>query len=265
MNDWDLPVTLDADQLASFETSGYLPLGRLMSATQLAGLQHRADDLTQGRGARGRVQFQLDEQWRGPGGDGRGVGYVGPSDGYRKISPLEWDDVFYPFIASAAARSVVAHLVSGPLRVHRSMVLMKPARGGAPLPWHQDAGQGFPEPGTPYCTIWTALDDAAADNGAMYILPGSQEEAVDGLPWPEVVARASRKAGGREEERVLSRAAAGESYLLNPLVMHGSEANPTDRPRRALNVIYMPADARLQGANEQEGVERRLISDAVAT
>ena len=36
-------------------------------------------------------------------------------------------------------------------------------------------------------------------------------------------------------------AAAGESYLLNPRVPHGSDPNPTDRRQRAMNVIYIPA------------------------
>ena len=65
--------------------------------------------------------------------------------------------------------------------------------------------------------------------------------------------------------KVVLTAAAGESYLLNPRVLHGSDPNPTDRRRRAMNVIYMPAGAPITpdpaGRKQQE---RRRIEPAVA-
>ena len=53
--------------------------------------------------------------------------------------------------------------------------------------------------------------------------------------------------------------------MLNPRVLHGSDPNPTDRRRRAMNVIYMPAGAPItpdpDGRKQQE---RRRIEPAVA-
>ena len=101
----------------------------------------------------------------------------------------------------------------------------------------------------------------------MYILPGSQHFDADGLPWQEVTARARSRATARENdgEKVALTAAAGESYLLNPRVLHGSDPNPTDRRRRAMNVIYMPAGAAITpDPDGRKQHERRRIEPAVA-
>ena len=260
-------MALTGEQLDRFHADGYLALGALMSAAEMESLRRRTDDLTAGRVPTGRVGFQLDEKWRRTGYDATGYAYAGPSDGYRKIGGLEWDPVFYPVIAGAAMLEVIHQLVPQPLAIHRAMILMKPAHGGTALGWHQDTGTGFPVAGTPYFTIWTALDDAGAENGAMYILPGSQYFDADGLPWQEVTARARARATAQEgdREKVVLTAAAGECYLLNPRVLHGSDPNPTGRRRRAMNVIYMPAGAPItsdpDGRKEQE---RRRIEPAVA-
>ena len=258
---------LTAEQLERFHADGYLPLGALMTADELESLSCRTDDLTAGRVPPGRVGFQLDEKWRHTRYDSTGYAYAGPSDGYRKIGGLEWDSVFYPVITGPAMLEVIGQFVPQPLAIHRAMILMKPANGGTALGWHQDTGTGFPVPGTPYFTIWTALDDAGPDNGAMYILPGSQHFDADGLPWQEVTARARSRATAqdRDRDKVVLTAAAGESYLLNPRVLHGSDPNPTDRWRRAMNVIYMPAGAPITpdpaGRKQQE---RRRIEPAAA-
>lgn len=260
-------MALTGEQLDRFRADGYLPLGAVMSAGDLESLSRRTDDLTTGRVPPGRVGFQLDKKWHHAGYDSTGYAYAGASDGYRKIGGLEWDPVFYPVITGPAMLDVIHQLVPQPLAIHRAMILMKPANGGTALGWHQDTGTGFPVPGTPYFTIWTALDDAGADNGAMYILPGSQHFDADGLPWQEVTARARSRATAQENdgEKVVLTAAAGESYLLNPRVLHGSDPNPTDRRRRAMNVIYMPAGAAItpdpDGRKQQE---RRRIEPAVA-
>ena len=258
-------AALTGEQLDRFRAAGYLPLGALMSGEELEALRRRTDDLTAGRAPPGRVGFQLDERWRRTAGDAAGYAYAGPSDGYRKIGGLEWDPVFYPVITGAAMLGVLGQLIRRPLAIHRAMILMKPAHGGTALSWHQDTGAGFPVAGTRYFTIWTALDDAGPDNGAMYVLPGSQHFDADGLPWQEVTARARESAAAHDGDRVVLTAAAGESYLLDPRVLHGSDPNPTDRRRRAMNVIYMPAGAPITPQPDgRPDHERRRITEAAA-
>lgn len=259
-------AALTGEQLDRFHAAGYLPLGALMSGQELESLRRRTDDLTAGRAPPGRVGFQLDERWRRTAADATGYAFAGASDGYRKIGGLEWDEVFYPVIAGAAMLGVIGQLIRQPLAIHRAMILMKPAHGGTALSWHQDTGAGFPAPGTPYFTIWTALDDAGPDNGAMYVLPGSQHFDADGLPWQEVTARARAAAHRSDRERVDLTAAAGHSYLLDPRVLHGSDPNPTGRRRRAMNVIYMPAGAPITPQPDgRPDPERRRIGEPAAT
>ena len=259
-------MALSADDIDRFHVAGSLPLGKLLSPAELESLRQRTDDLTTGRVPRGKTTFQLDEKWNRNPGDATNYGYAGPSDGYRKIAGLEWDPVFYPVIAGTGMLEVLEQIIPRPLEILRAMILMKPAHGGTALGWHQDTGAGFPVSGTSYFTIWTALDDASPDNGAMYILPGSQHFSADGLPWKQVTARARARASRQngDQEKVVLTAAAGESYLLNPRVLHGSDPNPTDRQRRALNVIYMPIGTQItSNSGDDQEQKRRSIQLAV--
>ena len=86
------------------------------------------------------------------------------------------------------------------------------------------------------------MDEAQVENGALEILPGTQELGLlqhrvqDGGSQLEV------EADKREGQEVPLPAKPGEAYLLNNYVLHRSGPNPTPHRRRAVTLCYKHAD-----------------------
>ena len=229
-------------QVQQFESEGYLALGQVASDDQLAKLQQRLDDLTLGSLHNERIQYQIEPALRDKLGVAKGYDYVGPSPHYRKLTQLDQDPVFREYFCHPTFLSLLERLLGPDVTISRAFALLKPAFDGSPLRWHQDAGPGHPaEPGR-FCTIWTAMDEAQVENGALEILPGTQELGLlqhrvqDGGSQLEV------EADKREGQEVPLPAKPGEAYLLNNYVLHRSGPNPTPHRRRAVTLCYKHAD-----------------------
>src|SRR5690606_8524310 len=59
--------------------------------------------------------------------------------------------------------------------------IYKPARHGAPTPWHQDAAYWEPSFHHHSISVWVPLQVATPENGCMYFVPRSHERAPDVL------------------------------------------------------------------------------------
>jgi phytanoyl-CoA hydroxylase len=152
---------LDA-AITHWREHGWARLGRVASDEDLAALRARADDIMHGRVVHEGLFFQHDSE------TGRyedlefGRGWVGPSDGYRKIEKLERDPLFRAWIENPVFERVVRAVVGDAVALYRSTLFSKSARGGTELPWHQDGGSFWGLDRDPELQIWTALDDAPA-------------------------------------------------------------------------------------------------------
>jgi phytanoyl-CoA hydroxylase len=100
----------------------------------------------------------------------------------------------------------------------------------------------FEEPvATRLWNSWVAFDEMTAENGCLMFIPGSQSRGI----VPDEV---TRSAGYYSEgELVTESMPAGSVAFFNALTMHHSERNVSDRPRRAVSVNLVPADARYIG------------------
>ena len=126
-----------------------------------------------------------------------------------------------------------------------SQVFCKPARTGRAIPWHQD-GQYWPIRPIETCSVWIALDDATPENGCMRYVPGShaagslfahrRREGEDLVLFEEVDPAAHDLAGARDDSLE-----AGQFSLHDVFLIHGSEANRSDRRRAGFVVRFMPA------------------------
>ncbi|MCE2488758.1 MAG: phytanoyl-CoA dioxygenase family protein [Anaerolineae bacterium] len=108
-------------------------------------------------------------------------------------------------------------------------------------PWHQDA---FFWPLAPHnsVTVWVAFEDSDAANGAMKVIPGTHraqhithedsESTSDVLP--------SRATGGdfSFDDAVHLELKAGQVSLHDDNILHGSDANDSDRLRCGLTLRY---------------------------
>src|ERR1700676_5050436 len=98
-------------QWQTFETQGYLNLGKLLSDDDVSSLQKRIDDIMLGRASidYNRLLMQLDSttgQY-----DDAGVqsnGHKGATLAYRKIQNLEADDLFAAYLSRPVFQEICA-------------------------------------------------------------------------------------------------------------------------------------------------------------
>ena len=228
-----------------YNTHGYLKLGPVLNSADLAALRQRIDDIMLGKASTdpNLLLMQLDSdtgKYEDAGVQSRG--HKGATLGYRKIQDLEFDPLFLEYLQQPIFREICDHIYApgAAISCFRAMFMNKPAHRGTFLPWHQDRWTHLSQ--DPLITLWTALDPATRANGCVQIIPGSHR---DGLINP------SHGAGFLTRDQALEHAptdkveylelAAGEAALLHNHLLHASDVNKTDIPRRAFSVCYMPA------------------------
>jgi ectoine hydroxylase-related dioxygenase (phytanoyl-CoA dioxygenase family) len=118
---------------------------------------------------------------------------------------------------------------------------------GKVVHWHQDASY-WPMTPSKTVTVWLAIDDADVENACMRFIPGSHlyghltyhltEETEDAVLNQKVE---NAEQFGRPVNVELK---AGEISMHSDLLLHGSEANRSDRRRCGLTLRYCAADVR---------------------
>ena len=94
-----------------------------------------------------------------------------------------------------------------------------------------------------HLTCWIGLDDATADNGCIQYIPGSHTWnllPITGLANDmDAIFQVLTDEQKEAFRPVPVQLKAGEATFHHPLMVHGSYANRTDRPRRAMviNVV----------------------------
>ena len=220
-----------------FMAQGYLRLGKVASAAQLADLQQRIDDIMLGHVRYANMRLQLFEEATGQ--LRRTMGCEVPTLSYRRIDDLEQDPLFLAYMQHPVFAGIAHRCVGDHVSVFRSMFMNKPARWHQELPWHQDVGSGWGIDTDPITTVWTALDEATTANGCMQIVPGSHRHGV--LNERHFLAEDEQGIYARPEDVIDLPASAGEAILLHNLLLHRSGTNPTAAPRRAFSATYMSA------------------------
>ncbi|MBA2482684.1 MAG: phytanoyl-CoA dioxygenase family protein [Planctomycetes bacterium] len=227
-----------------FERDGYLRLGRTLDRDGLSALQDRIDAYMEQRLSGDRLMMQLDL-----GGDYAAMaemttGSKGATLEYRKIERLETDPLFLTYLQEPIFRDACVRTYGDiDIAIMRAMFMNKPARKGTLLPWHQDGGTGWGLDRHPLLTVWTALDPATIANGCVQIIPGSHRLGLLSERG-HTITQEMEALHCRPERIVHLELDAGESVLLHNWVLHRSDVNRTDRPRRAFSCCYMDGRTR---------------------
>jgi phytanoyl-CoA hydroxylase len=241
-------------QWSDFERDGYLILGRVLDDADLTALQNRIDDIMLGRADvdYNRLLMQLDSntgEYKDAGEQSNG--HKGATLAYRKIQNLEHDPVMGAYGRRPIFREICSHVYGPevPIACFRAMFMNKPSHQGTKLPWHQDAWNYLDR--QPLVTVWTALDPATRANGCVEAIPGSHRLGLinpadtSGYLTPEQAAEHCTA-----DKVVYLELQAGEVVLLHNWLMHSSDVNRTDKPRRGFSVCYM--DARTVAKNSEK-------------
>jgi ectoine hydroxylase-related dioxygenase (phytanoyl-CoA dioxygenase family) len=117
-----------------------------------------------------------------------------------------------------------------------------------PTPWHQDYPY-WPMNESGAFSIWIALDDVDENNGCMMFVPKSQK--LKNLKHVDLVDPHDIFSETREADRntaAIVRMKAGSCTFHDGLTFHYAHSNQTDKPRRALAIIYMADGTTYSGA-----------------
>ncbi len=230
-------------QWLSYEQEGYLRLGSVLDENELKKLQDEIDLIMTGKAdvPYEKLLMQLDSS------DGKyenagamTKGWKGETLAYRKIQELEHDPLFLEFMQRPIFQEICAKIYgeTTPVASFRAMFMNKPARQGTLLPWHQDRWTDLNR--DPLITLWTALDPATKENGCVQVIPRSHKLGLINPSHPSAfLTEEQAQQHTCESETVYLEMAAGESVLLHNWLLHRSDTNATDTPRRAFSVCYM--------------------------
>ncbi|MFC4779513.1 phytanoyl-CoA dioxygenase family protein [Paenibacillus sp. GCM10023252] len=155
------------------------------------------------------------------------------------------------FVMSRRLADAAKQLAGFPnTRLFHDHALFKMPHDSKPTPWHQDLPY-WPMNERGAMSIWIALDDVDEHNGCMMFIPKSQRirnlKHVD-LIQPHDIFSEEGAAEADRNKAVIVRMKAGSCTFHDGLTFHYAHANNSDRPRRALAIIYMADGTTYSGA-----------------
>lgn len=162
----------------------------------------------------------------------------------RKISTVvERSVIFRRYLLKERMMQIIRDLQGPDVLLFRDILMMKPARHGSKMPWHQDSNY-WPIDPPELTSAWTALDPATIENGCMRVIPGSHR--MDLIPSAD-----AGKSALRDEQVDLSQAIdvpmrPGSSLVFHSRLLHGSEPNRSEQHRRAFITSFMSAKSKLK-------------------
>ncbi len=139
----------------------------------------------------------------------------------------------------------VADLLGDSVVCWGSHFFCKMPKDGKRVPWHQDSTY-WPLSPTKTVTVWLAIDDADPDNANMKFIPKSHlhglidyDETQEADTVLDLAVKNPHSYGEGELDVALK---AGQFSMHSDLLLHGSEANQSDRRRCGLTIRYAAAD-----------------------
>lgn len=144
---------------------------------------------------------------------------------------------FHDLLWNPALLMPASQLLGGAVRFWHDQIFYKPARHGGIVAWHQDYSYWTRTQPMAHLSCWIGLDDATIDNGCIHYVPGSQRWKllpITGLAQDMEAIKSVLTDEQKEQFKpVAIELKKGEASFHHPLMVHGSFANKTDRPRRA--------------------------------
>ncbi len=163
----------------------------------------------------------------------------------------------YELVQHPAIVAPVADLLGPHVVCWGSHFFCKMPRDGKRVPWHQDSTY-WPISPTKTVTVWLAIDDADPENANMKFIPRSHlhglidyDQTQDADTVLDLAVKNPTSYGDPEINVTLN---AGQFSLHSDLLLHGSEANVSDRRRCGLTIRYAAADVKTWYGWHQKGI-----------
>ena len=157
------------------------------------------------------------------------------------------DNAFLDLARNEELVDIVCQLIGPDVILWGCQIFCKPGGDGMEVPWHQD-GHYWPIHPLATCTAWIAIDDSTKENGCLRTIPRSHQQVklFDHMKEDrEDVVLNLRVSDGQID---LDTAAdvelqAGQLSLHDAYLVHGSNANHSNRRRAGIAIRYMPGSS----------------------
>jgi non-heme Fe2+,alpha-ketoglutarate-dependent halogenase len=217
------PRRLSRQQIDHFNTRGYILPIEVFSAAEMAEIRAYFDALLARVLGEGKDQYSI-------------------STAHTKYGRV------FDLLTEPRILDCVGDLLGENLVGWGSHFFCKMPHDGKTVAWHQDASY-WPMTPSKTVTVWLAIDDADTNNACMRFLPASHTHGH--LPYREseaaennVLNQTVEDAETRFGEPVNVELRAGQMSMHTDLLLHGSEANTSDRRRCGLTLRYCTTDVR---------------------
>jgi ectoine hydroxylase-related dioxygenase (phytanoyl-CoA dioxygenase family) len=226
-------MPLTQEQIDSFQQNGFLVLGKVLTDDELAELRGEYDRVFAEANQTGKynnlmVEFGAQEEKK----------RAAPRQMLQVMQMCERSLAYRRLLYDERILEVIETLMGPNIMLFHDQALFKPANTGGPIPWHQDNAYWKCRPAN-LVSCWMTLDDAAFENGAMQMIPGSHLRPLIHPPAESSVALVEHKEID-ESKRVVVELPAGGMMFHHCQTLHHTEPNTTDRQRRAFAIHYMP-------------------------
>ena len=235
------PISLTQDQLEFYNTEGYLGPLRALSSEAAVTLRSFFHDVLTKTLADGGSSYSI-------------------NGAHRRFAEV-WDLMHNKAIVDA-----VQDILGPDIVAWGAHFFCKLPQDGKIVDWHQDAVY-WPMTPSKTVTVWMAIDDTDSENACMRFIPRSHvhgtlmhtpsvaaEDNVLNLKVPDPLSF-----GGKPVDNCLL---AGEFSLHSDLLLHGSEANASDRRRCGITLRYCAADVRAYLGWHEKGLVVRGVDRA---
>ena len=228
----DAPQVLAPEQIERFNRDGYLKPIRIFGDSEIAGIRRYFDGLLAQYAAEGKDSYSI-------------------SSAHLR-HPEVWD-----ILTDERIVKVVSDLLGPSIIAWGSHFFCKMPGDGKRVAWHQDASY-WPLTPSKAVTVWLAIDGADPENANMRYIPGTH--VLGHLTW---------KLSEADERNILNQTVpeverygepvdvqlkAGEAAVHSDLLLHGSEANGSDRRRCGLSMRYTTGDVMAYAGWAEKGV-----------
>ncbi len=243
--------SLTAEQVAFYETEGYLVLPHLLTAEDMAPAQQammdKVEEIAQALLTKGLI---TDAHPDAPFETRLARLFEGLSDQDFLEYGRSWRDRrlgYYHLMANPKILDAVESLIGGELfanPVYNTRPKVPGVAAGA-VPWHQDKSYWPDANANPVITVWIPLVDADLVNGCLHIWPRTHKKRVlsfhnetySGTGYTEIDDRHLKKI-----EAVPLPLKAGGAILFNDRCVHMSTPNNSQGVRWSVDLRYQPTD-----------------------
>lgn len=226
------PTTLSPEQVADFNRNGYLTKIRIFDEEEMAAIRQYFDELLARTIAAGGNSYSI------------------------STAHLRYGRV-YDILTDRRIVARVKDLLGENVVAWGSHFFCKMPGDGKRVSWHQDSSY-WPLTPSMAVTAWLAIDDASVENACMRYIPGTHQfgHLTYSLSENDDTNVLNQTVEGAESfgEPVNVELKAGEISIHSDLLLHGSEANQSDKRRCGLTLRYCPTTVRAGLGWNEKGV-----------